>query len=423
MAGRILFIMGLLCAYWISANCLPLSTTLTHLLSIADLQALKSTCQSKPGGCSSQDDKAKRNRAAVKASLTVDLGEGHEKGMSAADAEQLLQGTQTVKSLLLAVNQLTGIVPHDNGLIGGDRVIKNQAEIDILVGRLKNTLPGLGVDLDNPTNVVPLVGNIFGRRKRSDGLSLDYYRGNRWPSNSINVFIDSKIFSSSEAQSIRNALKSITSQVPCLTFVESNKCVTPCIEYVKAPKGTDEGTCGWSSVGYQKDKRNDVNLNFDSSVCRPAIKGVAVHETLHALGFAHEHTRNDRDTYMKINWNNVDPQSVDVFDKDDPNDYNPYGQQYDELSIMHYDVFVGAADSKKPSMTPIKSPQLSSKIGNGDSMTSRDAALLKRLYCTSTNCRDAGTNCGWRALNGECSKIGTACPKSCGTCDSTSFSG
>ena len=31
----------------------------------------------------------------------------------------------------------------------------------------------------------------------------------------------------------------------------------------------------------------------------------ATHEMLHILGAFHEHTRGDRDDYIKINWNNI----------------------------------------------------------------------------------------------------------------------
>ncbi|KAJ8405141.1 hypothetical protein AAFF_G00321320 [Aldrovandia affinis] len=61
--------------------------------------------------------------------------------------------------------------------------------------------------------------------------------------------------------------------------------------------------------------------------------GIIQHELNHALGFYHEHTRSDRDQYVRINWQYIPSNTIYNFQKQDTNNlYTPY----DYTSVMHY---------------------------------------------------------------------------------------
>ena len=74
---------------------------------------------------------------------------------------------------------------------------------------------------------------------------------------------------------------------------------------------------------------------------------------MHALGVMHYHQRNDRDIYVKINWNNIKPNKSHNFEKASPAfHYNTYDVEYDLESFMHYGAFGFAIDHTKPTIEP-----------------------------------------------------------------------
>ncbi|KAM8831220.1 low choriolytic enzyme-like isoform 2-T2 [Spinachia spinachia] len=103
-------------------------------------------------------------------------------------------------------------------------------------------------------------------------------------------------------------------------------------------------------------------------------KGVIEHELLHALGFYHEHTRQDRDNYVIIKWNNIPSYMQYNFEKQDT-DY--LQTAYDYTSVMHYGK-TAFANSGTQSIVPI--PDSSVSIGQRLTMSQTDLLRIKRLY-------------------------------------------
>lgn len=63
-------------------------------------------------------------------------------------------------------------------------------------------------------------------------------------------------------------------------------------------------------------------------------KYVVAHQLAHVMGLQHEHMRPDRDKYIDILWDNVEPGTEYAFDKLPESDFYAIGP-YDYLSIMH----------------------------------------------------------------------------------------
>ena len=64
--------------------------------------------------------------------------------------------------------------------------------------------------------------------------------------------------------------------------------------------------------------------------------GIAEHEIGHAIGFWHEQSRPDRDSYVTILNGNIQPGQESQFMKRQANQVNSLGVGYDYGSIMHY---------------------------------------------------------------------------------------
>ena len=63
--------------------------------------------------------------------------------------------------------------------------------------------------------------------------------------------------------------------------------------------------------------------------------GIIVHEFIHAIGFLHEQSRPDRDSFVQINFENIrDEKFKPNFERTDNS--LAFGVEYDGKSVMHY---------------------------------------------------------------------------------------
>ena len=105
-------------------------------------------------------------------------------------------------------------------------------------------------------------------------------------------------------------------------------------------------------------------------------KFIIAHEVAHALGSAHEQCRSDRDTYVQIQFQNIQAGKEHNFDRMNTENYTAY----DFASIMHYGQY---AFSKNNLPTIEAQPGYEDQeqyMGNRQYMTALDAAGMAARY-------------------------------------------
>lgn len=105
-------------------------------------------------------------------------------------------------------------------------------------------------------------------------------------------------------------------------------------------------------------------------------KGQIMHELLHAVGFVHEHSREDRDQYIWIHWNQIEPYRLNQFQKLAKEISNPAGVDFDFGSILLYpsDAFSANGEST------ITRTDGSRFEANRESLSTLDIVRVNALY-------------------------------------------
>ena len=105
--------------------------------------------------------------------------------------------------------------------------------------------------------------------------------------------------------------------------------------------------------------------------------GIMVHEMIHALGYDHMQNHIDRDRYVQILWNNIQPQDRHNFEKVNPGNFGNFGTSYDPYSVMHY--FRNAFGiNRRDTIVPLDS-RFANVIGQ-QKISSGDVTRLRNMY-------------------------------------------
>jgi len=103
-----------------------------------------------------------------------------------------------------------------------------------------------------------------------------------------------------------------------------------------------------------------------------------IHELMHALGFVHEQSRTDRDNFIQVMWNNIDPQKRRQFQKVPESMMEAMsGSDFDFNSIMLYKPEIFAKNPALPTMKPRGENQIR-PVQEG--LSPGDLERLRRIY-------------------------------------------
>lgn len=263
--------------------------------------------------------------------------------------------------------------------------------------------------------------------------------GREWP-NGI-VYFKWKPGIDPEVKAITQTAMRVWEQKTCIQFKQAPAMPKTRSESFPVNIGSDEPGCN-AHAGFYGAEWQNMNLGEGCNHL-----GTAMHELGHVIGLSHEHERFDRDAYVRVNFDNIQPEMRRWFEMTSWRSTRARTVPYDLSSIMHYGAWDFAInhDPNKPEkavLSVVSNDHWGNcYIGQRSQLSIGDIETIATMYNCRQNlaldreshrdhqCRDKpegyqGTPCREapkrRFVDGlvfcETIWVQDACPRSCGAC-------
>ena len=184
-----------------------------------------------------------------------------------------------------------------------------------------------------------VVGNDLPKTRSYAINGQDY----KWPNGVIPVLIDASIYFNNMEKQVFDAIDEMNDKLGITVQLRTNE-----DDYVNiVGRGPDD--LGYKVAGLSELGKQGGEQLVRLLVTANDLKGVLMHEMLHAAGIYHEMSRPDRDKFIKINWDNIPSNLKKQYD---PHPGNYTTNKFDYCSIMLYSQ-ISFIDANKTNWDPI----------------------------------------------------------------------